>query len=132
MANSATNYTENLLLSWLLTLSSTTRPTNWYLALFTTATSDSTPGTEVSGTGYTRVPIQFQVTQTAGTTRARNVNTIAFTTAGSNWGTITHIGIFDASTGGNMLFHDAIGVAKQIYSGDTLLIQPQELTVSLE
>lgn len=130
---SATDYTENLILTWLLTLSSTTRPTSWYLALFTSATSDSTPGTEVgTGIGYTRMPIQFSVTQAAGVTRARNLNTITFPTATSNWGTITHIGVFDASTGGNMLFHNILTSSKTIYTGDILSIQVQELSISLE
>jgi len=130
---SATDYTENLILAWLLTLGTATRPTSWYLALFTTATSDSTPGTEVgTGLGYIRRPIQFSVTQAAGATRARNINTITFPTATGNWGTITHIGVFDNSTDGNMLFHNILTSSKTIYTGDILSIEVQELSISLE
>ncbi len=53
--SSFTDYTENLVLNWLLTTNSATRPTAWYVGLFTAAPSDTGGGTEVSGNGYARV-----------------------------------------------------------------------------
>ena len=52
---SFTDYTENLALTWLFTGSSATRPTAWYVGLFTAAPSDTGGGTEVSGSAYARV-----------------------------------------------------------------------------
>ena len=53
--SSFTDYTENLVLTYLLTTDSATRPTAWYVGLFTAAPSDTGGGTEVSGNGYARV-----------------------------------------------------------------------------
>ena len=52
--SSFTDYTENLVLNYLLTANSVTRPTAWYVGLFTAAPSDTGGGTEVSGNGYAR------------------------------------------------------------------------------
>jgi hypothetical protein len=127
----ATDYTENLLLTWLLTLSQPTKPTSWYLALFTSTATDAQAGTEISSGGYNRRPIQFAVTQTNGTTRARNQNLITFN-ANAVWGTITHIGIFDSSTGGNMLFYAELTPSRYIDNGDNVEILPNELKIDLQ
>ena len=53
--SSFSDYTENLVLTWLFTNSSATRPTAWYVGLFTAAPSDTGGGTEVTGNAYARV-----------------------------------------------------------------------------
>lgn len=94
-----------------------------YVALFTAAPSDSGGGTEVSGGSYARVnvaPLDANWTapdSTGGLTD--NAGAITFTTATGSWGTITHVGIFDASSGGNLLFHGALAASKVVSSGDT-------------
>ena len=113
------NYAEKLLLDWLMTTGSATRPTAWYVGLFTAAPSDSGGGTEVSGSGYARQSATFAAaTSGAGTTD--NSAAVTFTAAGGSWGTITHIGIFDALTTGNLLWHGAMTASKTIADGDTL------------
>jgi len=113
------NYAEKLLLDWLMTAGSATRPTAWYVGLFTAAPSDSGGGTEVSGSGYARQSATFAAaTSGAGTTD--NSAAVTFTAAGGSWGTITHIGIFDALTTGNLLWHGAMTASKTIADGDTL------------
>ena len=54
-----TDYTEDLVLDWLLTSGSATRPTAWYVALYTVAPTDTGGGTEVSGTDYARTAVTF-------------------------------------------------------------------------
>lgn len=113
------NYAEKLLLDWLMTAGAATRPTAWYLALFTAAPSDSGGGTEVSGSGYARQSIAFAAaTSGAGTTD--NTGLVSFTASGGNFGTITHVGIFDASTAGNLLWWGAMTASRTINDGDTL------------
>lgn len=113
------NYAEKLLLDWLMTTGSATRPTAWYVALYTAAPSDSGGGTEVSGNGYSRQSVTFDAGSSPdGTTQ--NNNTVSFTASGGNWGTIGWIGIFDASTSGNLLWHGAMTASKTIEDGDTL------------
>lgn len=113
------DYAEKLLLDFLMTTGSATRPTEWYVALYTAAPSDAGGGTEVSGFGYARQSVTFDAASSpAGTTS--NNNDVVFTAAGGGWGTITHIGIFDQVTGGNLLWHGAIVASKTVADGDTL------------
>ena len=113
------DHSENLLLNWLMTTDTVTRPTAWYLALFTAAPSDSGGGTEVSGSGYSRQTIAFGTASGTGGTTS-NTGDVSFTASGGSFGTVSHVGIFDASTGGNLLWHGAMTASKTIADGDTL------------
>ncbi len=113
------DYAEKLVLDYLMTSGTATRPTDWYVALYTAAPSDSGGGTEVSGSGYAREAATFAAASTPGGTTS-NTNTIAFTAVGGSWGTITHIGIFDAVTGGNLLWHGGLAASKTVGDGDTI------------
>ena len=113
------DHAENLLLNYLMTAGSVTRPTNWYVALYTAAPNDAGGGTELSGSGYARQSIAFDAaTGTGGTTD--NSADVVFTAAGGDWGTITHIGIHDAATSGNLLWHGAMSTSKTVTDGDSL------------
>lgn len=113
------DHAEALLLDWLMTTGSATRPTNWYVALYTAAPSDSGGGTEVSGNGYSRQSVTFGAASSPGGTTS-NTNAVSFTAAGGNFGTVTHIGIFDNSSGGNLLWHGSMTASKTVNDGDTL------------
>lgn len=113
------DYAEKLLLDWLMTTGAATRPTTWFLALYTAAPSDSGGGTEVSGGGYARQSIAFAAASTPGGTQVSNTSQTF--NASASWGSITHIGIFDASTGGNLLWHGAMTTARTVNSGDRLI-----------
>lgn len=125
--SAASNYTETLALTWLLTASAATRPSNWHIALFTSDPTDAGSGTECSGTSYARQAVTFTV---SGDT-ASNSATITFPAAGSNWGTISHVGVYDNSTGGNLLFHGAVTTPKAIDTGDTFQITSGNLDITL-
>jgi hypothetical protein len=125
------DYLENQLVDFLLRNQTFTPPANLHFALFTAAPSDSGGGTEVTGGSYARVSVarslaNFAGTQGAGTTVASsgtggatsNNNSITFAAPTANWGSITHVGVFDASTGGNLLFHGALTTAKTVNNGD--------------
>ena len=129
--SSFSNYTENLLLNWLLTTNSATRPTAWYVGLFTAAPSDAGGGTEVTGNGYARVATGT-ISVSGTDTTATNSAAIEFAAAsGGNWGTITHAAIFDASTSGNMLAWAALTTSRTINDGDVFRIPAGSLTVTL-
>lgn len=113
------DHAENLLLNWLMTTGSATRPTTWYVALYTAAPSDSGGGTEISGNGYARQSATWDTASGTGGTTANSAD-ISFTASGGNWGDVTHIGIHDASTGGNLLWHGAMTSSKTVNDGDTL------------
>ena len=113
------DHAEALLLDWLMTTGTATRPTAWYVALFTAAPSDSGGGTEVSGSGYARQSVTFDAASSPGGTTS-NTGAVSFTASGGSFGTVTHIGIFDASTAGNLLWHGAMTASKTVADGDTL------------
>jgi hypothetical protein len=125
---SLTNAFETSTLQYLLTTGSVTRPTVWYIGLFTSDPTDTgTAGTEVSGFDYARTAVTFTVT---GDT-ASNSAAVEFPAAnGGNWGTVSHIGIMDASTSGNMIVHSALSVAKAINDGDVFRIPTGDLDIT--
>jgi len=113
------DHSEALLLDWLMTNGAATRPTAWYVALYTAAPSDAGGGTEVSTGGYARQSVTFAAASSPGGTTS-NTGTVSFTASGADYGTVTHIGIFDAVAGGNLLWHGAMTASKTIADGDTL------------
>ena len=129
--SSFTNHTESLVLTWLLTTGTATRPTAWFVGLLTAAPSDTGGGTEVSGSGYSR-KATGTITVSGTDTTATNAAAIEFDPAsGGNWGNITHAAIFDASTGGNMIAWAQLTTARTINDGDVFRIPATSLTVTL-
>jgi hypothetical protein len=115
----------------LFTTNSATRPTAWFVGLFTAAPSDTGGGTEVSGSGYAR-KATGTITVSGTATTATNSAAIEFDPAsGGNWGNITHAAIFDASTGGNMLAWAQLTTARTINDGDVFRVPASSLTITL-
>jgi len=129
--SSFTDYTENLVLTYLFTTGSATRPTAWYVGLFTAAPSDTGGGTEVSGNGYARV-VTGTISGSGTATTFTNAAAIEFAAAsGGNWGTIGWAAIFDASTSGNMLAWAPLTTSKAINDGDIFRIPASSLSITL-
>lgn len=124
------DHAEKLLLDWLMTNGSATRPTAWYVALFTAAPSDAGGGTEVSTGGYSRQSVTFDAASSPGGTTS-NSGAVSFTASGASYGTVTHIGIFDASTSGNLLWHGALTASKTVADGDTLEFSAGNIDLTL-
>jgi len=125
---SFSNTFETRVLTWVFTNSSATRPTAWFVALYTGAPNDAGGGTEVSGGAYARQAVTFSV---SGDT-ATNSGAIEYPTATAGYGTVTHVGIFDASTGGNLIAYAALTASKAIDTGDVLRLPAGDLDVTLD
>jgi len=95
-----TDYLEDALLKHVFTNTAYTSPTTVYAALFTVAPSDTGGGTEVSGGAYARQSMAFSVSGTG--TLATNSAAVEYPTATADYGTVVAVGIFDASTSGNL------------------------------
>lgn len=129
--SSFNDYTENLVLTWLFTTSSATRPTAWFVGLFTSAPSDTGGGTEVSGSGYARVATGT-ISGSGTATTFTNAAAIEFAAAsGGNWGTIGWAAVFDASTGGNMLCWAPLTTSRTINDGDVFRVPAGSLSITL-
>ena len=123
---SFSNYLETKVLGHVFGGTAYTQPTK-YIALYSSAPGEAGGGTEISGTNYVRQTATFTVT---GDT-ASNTAAIEFPTAGSSWGTITHIGVMDASTSGNLLAYGTLTASKTISSGDVFRIPLGDLDITL-
>ena len=126
---SFSNTFETHVLQYVFTADSVTRPTAWYVGLFTADPTDTGSGaTEISGNAYARVSATFTVSGNAATTSAA----VEFAAATGSWGTISHIGIFDAASGGNLIAHSALTASKAIASGDVFRIPTNDLDITLD
>ena len=69
---SFTNDLETRVLEWALTNGTPTRPTAWYVGLFTAAPGEAGGGTEVAGNAYVREAVTFTV---SGNTASKTIST---------------------------------------------------------
>lgn len=127
---SFSNTYETHVLNYVFTTTSVTRPTAWYLALFTSNPAEDGSGTEVStsGTAYARQSATFTV---SGNT-ASNSGAIEFPTATASYGTVSHVGIYTASTGGDLIAYAALSTSKAIDTGDVFRVPDGDLDVTLD
>ena len=122
------NYLENSLINVTLRNTSYTAPTTVYVALYTTDPTDADTGTEVTGGSYARTSVTFAAPSNGVTTNSADVT---FPTCTLAWGTVTHIGIRDALTAGNLLYHTPLDASKTIDLGDIFKITTGNLSVTL-
>jgi hypothetical protein len=126
-----TNFGEDLVLDWLFTTASATRPTAWFVSLYTVAPTESTGGTEVTGGSYARISTAFTVSGTA-PTQASNTAAVEFAECTVAWGTVVAAGIMDASTSGNLIAFANLTVSKTISAGDVLRFNTGEIDITLD
>ena len=122
------NYLENALVNATLRNTSYTSPATVYVALYTTDPTDADTGTEVSGNGYARQSVTFSAPSNGATS---NSSAVEFPQATGSWGTVAYIGLRDASSGGNLLYHTALDASKTIATGDVFRISAGSLSVTL-
>lgn len=121
------DYLEGALLDATLRNTTYTSPSTVYLALFLSDPTDAGTGTECSGTGYARQSVAFSRSGAV----ASNSSAIEFSAAGNSWGTITHFGVLDASSSGNLLYHGALTASKTIATGDIFRVPSGDLDITL-
>lgn len=122
------NYLENAIVNATLRNTSYTSPAAVYVALFTTDPTDAGSGTEVSGGSYARQEATFGAPSNGASTTSAD---ISFPQATGSWGTVTHFGVYDASSTGNLLYHGALTASKTIETGDIFKIASGSLTITL-
>lgn len=124
----ATNYLENKLLDHVLRIAAYTVPSALYIALYTTAPTDSTSGTEVSGGGYARQAIAFNAASSGVSTSS---NALSF--PNTSWtGTVVAIGLIDALSGGNLLAYTALSPTLSVSSGTLVTAAAGAITVTFD
>jgi hypothetical protein len=121
-------YLENALINATLRNTSYTSPAAVYVGLYTSDPTDANTGTEVSGGSYTRTAVTMG-SPTDGV--STNSAAVEFPQASGSWGTVGWIGILDATSSGNLLYHTALDTSKTISSGDIFKIAIGGLSVTL-
>jgi hypothetical protein len=122
------NYLENALINGTLRATTFTAPAAVYVSLHTADPTDAGTGTEVSGGSYVRQAATFAAPSNGASATSADVT---FPQATASYGTVGWIGIWDASTSGNMLYHTALDTSKAIDTGDIFKIASGSLTVTL-
>jgi len=124
------NYLENALINATLRNTSYTSVATIYVALYTSDPTDADTGTEVStsGTAYARTAVTFGAPSNGVSTNSADVT---FPTATGSFGTVTHVGLRDASTAGNLLYHSPLDDSKTVGIGDVFKITTGNLSVTL-
>lgn len=134
MAGSKSNDLENKYLTWAMGGGTApTRPSAWYVGLFTDASglvSDqpTAEATNVNCPGYARQQVTSWTISGTNPTQAVNGNPVTFTATGG-WTTVNYFGIYDALTGGNLLYWGSIP-AKLLASTDQLQFGTSQITVT--
>ena len=127
MAGNLTNYLENKLIDHFLGTTSYTMPAAVYVGLFTVTPGEAAGGTEVTGGSYARQAATFTAASSGATSNDTNIDFTGMPAA-----TTVAIGIFDASTSGNMLLYGSLTVSKTTDAGDTLRIATGDLDISID
>jgi hypothetical protein len=123
------NYLENKVLDHVLRNTSYTSPSTVYVGLFLSDPTDAGSGTECTGSAYARQTLSVTTASGGIVTSSADVT---FPQATGSWGAITHLGLLDALTSGNLLMHTPLTTSKTIDNGDILKISSGNLTVTLD
>ena len=127
---SFSNFLETEILDHVFGAAAYTAPGTMHLALFTSNPDEDASGTEVttSGTAYARQTVAFTV---SGNT-ASNTGAVEYPTATAAFGTVSHVGVMDASTGGNLMAYAALSSSKTISTGDVFRVPAGDLDITLD
>lgn len=139
MAGSFSNFLELELLDHVFGNAAYTAPATLYVALYTAAPSDTGGGTEVSTsnwTNYARTAVTNNATNfpAAASGLKSNGTAISWSAATIPSGTVvvTHAGILDASTAGNLLAWADLTASKTLSNGDTISFAIGDLDITLD
>lgn len=121
------NYLEEQLINLVFRNTAFATPGTVYLALYSTDPTDADTGTELSGGGYARIAITMGVP-----TDGVSLNTVdaVFAPATADWTAVTHIGIRDAATAGNLLMHKVLPAPVSILNTNTFRIPLGDLSIT--
>ena len=115
----------------------TAPPENYYVGLLLdTPKADGSNVIEVSpvGTAYVRMKLENNknALSIAFNGKVSNTKSITFPVAAAPWGIITDVGIFDAATGGNLLYVTTQGKPKDLDQGDIAFFNEGDIEFTVE
>lgn len=129
-----TNSEESAYLSYRFKGGAMTALANSYVGLFSASPGETGGGTEISGNGYARLAMaqaDWGAVTDAEPSTIANAAQKNFAQATADWATILSIGIFDASTAGNLMYFKVLGTSKTVNNGDTAKFNAGALIVGV-
>jgi len=132
VAGGKSDFLENELLDHVLGNAAYSAPATIYVALYTVTPSDAGGGTEATGGSYARKAVTNNATNwpaAAGGAKA-NGTLIEFVEATADWGEVVAFGLFDALSGGNLMYWGPISPSKTVSSGDTPKFKAGDLALT--
>ena len=122
------DFLEGELLDHLFNIGAYSAPT-MYVGLSTADPTDDASGlAEPSGNGYVRIAC---AAWSRSGNEIDNDSAVTFAEASGSWGEITHAGLFDAESSGNLLLSFALDTPRTITSGITPRFSAGELNITL-
>ena len=118
------DYLEDKVLDHVFGGTAYTAPSTLYVGLYTAAPSDT-------GGSYARKSMPAMTVSGTSPTQATNGAAVEFVTATGSWGTVTHCGVFDAVSSGNLLGWAALTASKAVASGDVFRFDAGDLDITL-
>jgi len=113
------DYLANAILDHLLADTPYAQPGSIFIALCTATVLDNDTGSTISEPGENYARIQHDGWKIAAAGASSNSGTIVFPAAtGGTWGTITHFGLCDTLTTGNLLIHAALNTEQPVELSD--------------
>jgi hypothetical protein len=122
---SISNYLENAILDKVFRATNVT-VTTAYVSLHT-ADPGETGASEATGGSYARQSVAFDAAASGATANTAAINFTLMPAA-----TLTHIGVWDASTAGNFLWGGAASASRTTASGDTYQIPAGDLDITID
>jgi hypothetical protein len=131
--SSLTDYSENLLLDWMMTTASVVRPTGWHVALHTANPGETGASAEVTtGTDsdYVRKSITFGASASG---QSESAGAVSWTVNAASAGyTVSHISVWDAATSGNCLLKGALPVPRALVANQVLTFSIGDIIAALD
>lgn len=126
------SYLAKALLNQVFRNTAYSRPSTVFIALYISNPTASDTGQEVTGGDYVRQAVVFSAPIASNGAQAiKNSAEVPFPVASADWGLVTHVGIRDAATGGNLLYFGGLANPRTILTGDILKFAPNKLELTL-
>lgn len=126
------NYLADALLNEVFRATNYVAPVTVYVALYTSDPTRADVGIEVTGGSYARQSIAFDAPADVLSKRTLlNTTDVVFPVATADWGIITHVGIRNALTNGNLLYFGQLTTSKTILNGDRLKFIDSDMIINL-
>jgi hypothetical protein len=124
------DYLEDQITGWINGTTFPSAPTNTYVQLYS---QDPTDAGSATGALYTRISVAAGgwTRGTGGAGTLSNTGVITITSSAASGATATHVAVFNAITGGNLLFYGALSASKSIGVGDEVKFNALQLTLTV-